>query len=678
MSEKRSTKQASGNARQGNSSRGMALVTTLLLLMVMMAMTLAMVIAVTSDTLITKYYRNARTSFYAADSGVNIARQAMLNSLSTAAITDGQTFTSGSLPTLSSTDVTTALSAVNTSYASMGTILGGQAAGSWPSSFEVVGTQSNTLGTTLAGCVMGGSTCTPTTPVCSIGTVVGATNSGPYTCSNPPACTGSCTGFSAVVNYTFPYTITAIGQSIANEQQVVEDAGSLVLTATFDSAASYQQSFAAWGMFIDQFPECSGSYLVPGTISGPVFTNGAWTFGNTGSYTFTGKVGSVSSTFGWQGGSCNESATYPQTGFSTTFQSTVTLGANSVPLPTNDYNQKEAVLDGLGTAWTSATTTAQQDTAMNAVLKTVGGTAYPVGGTTANGVYMPYTNTVSASCPHPPCMTGGGVYVEGAAQSVVLTANTTTGATPHTQQIITITQGTSTITTTTITIDLTSDTTTFATKVGSGATTSDTINGVPDNLNGATPTEAAMLYVDGAINSLSGPSSGAAIPNGSAMTIDAGSGNNMTITGNITYASEPVTLTQNQIPGTPADTLISGNNYGQVLGLFTAGGNVQLAVPTNNQNLEIDASIATIVSGGSGGLVNNGNSINTLTIVGGRIQNTIQSIGATTRDVFFDQRFAQAGFAPPWFPATTVTPKNTNAVTNVTSSVQRTQWLTVY
>ena len=88
-----------------------------------------------------------------------------------------------------------------------------------------------------------------------------------------------------------------------------------------------------------------------------------------------------------------------------------------------------------------------------------------------------------------------------------------------------------------------------------------------------------MLYVDGSINSLSGPSSGAAIANGSAMTIDAGNGNNMTITGNLTYATEPVTMTQNQIPGTPADTLIPGNNYGQVLGLFTAGGQIQMSFP---------------------------------------------------------------------------------------------------
>jgi hypothetical protein len=519
---------------------------------------------------------------------------------------------------------------------------------------------------------MGAGSCAPTTPFCSIGTVVGATNGGPYTCANPPQCTGACAGFSAVVNYSFPYTITAIGQSIANEQQIVEDAGSLVVTATFDTSAAFKQSFAGWGMFIDQWPECSGSTLVPGTISGPVFTNGAWTFGNGGSYTFTGKVGSVSPTFGWQAGNCTQSATYPQPGFSTTFQSTVTLGANAVPLPANDFNQKEAVVDGLGNQ--GNVTNAQ----MSAALKTTNGTVYPAAGTTNPGVYMPYTNTSSTSCPQPPCMTGGGIYVEGNANSVLLSAaNPTIGGAVHNQQVFTITQG-SPATTTTITVDLTSNTTTMASQIGSGAVTTTTINGVPDNLSGTTPSEATMLYVNGSINSLSGPSSGAAIANGSAVTIDAGNGNNMTVTGNLTYATEPVTMTQNQIPGTPADTLIPGNNSGQVLGLFTAGGNIQMSVPTSGQNLEIDASIATIVQNGSGGLVNTGNSINNLTIVGGRIQNTIQNIGATTRNVWFDQRFAQGGFAPPWFPSTTLTPTNTNAITNVTSSVQRTQWLAAY
>ena len=63
------------SARAANSSRGIALIATLLMLSLMIALTLGMTIAVTSDTLITLYYRNFRSSFYAADSGTNIARQ---------------------------------------------------------------------------------------------------------------------------------------------------------------------------------------------------------------------------------------------------------------------------------------------------------------------------------------------------------------------------------------------------------------------------------------------------------------------------------------------------------------------------------------------------------------------------------------------------------------------------
>jgi hypothetical protein len=315
---------------------------------------------------------------------------------------------------------------------------------------------------------------------------------------------------------------------------------------------------------------------------------------------------------------------------------------------------------------------------MNAALKEYNGTAYPAAGTSNPGVYMGYSTTVvSGVTTH--TMTGGGIYVEGSANSVVLsTANPTISGTVHNQQLFTIVQGTgSSAVTTTITVDLTSNTTTMASKTGSGSTTTTTIVGVPENDSSGTPTEGTMLYVDGTIDSLSGPSSGAAIQNGSAVTVDAGNAGDIDITGNITYATEPVTLTQNQIPGTSADTLIPGNNNGQVLGLFTAGGNVNLEVPTSGQNLEIDASIATIVSGGSGGLVNPGNAINTLTIVGGRIQNTIQNINTTTRNVWFDQRFAQGGFSPPWFPSTTITPAATDSVTSVIPSAQRTQWLSL-
>jgi hypothetical protein len=182
-----------------------------------------------------------------------------------------------------------------------------------------------------------------------------------------------------------------------------------------------------------------------------------------------------------------------------------------------------------------------------------------------------------------------------------------------------------------------------------------------------------MLYVDGDITSMSTQNGQpAAIQDTSAVTVVAA--NNVAITGDIKYTTQPVTLTQNEIPGTPADTLIPGNNNGQVLGIFTAGGDVQLKVPNNNMNLEIDASLAMIKNGGSGGLINTWNTINTLTIVGGRIANQAKQGNVNTRNIFFDRRFAQNGFAPPWFPSTTVTTTGT-ATTVVTPSIQRVQWI---
>lgn len=58
--------------------QGVALVITLLLLSLVTVLSLGMVIAFSSQTLIGGYYRNYRGAFYAADSGLNIARQQMM------------------------------------------------------------------------------------------------------------------------------------------------------------------------------------------------------------------------------------------------------------------------------------------------------------------------------------------------------------------------------------------------------------------------------------------------------------------------------------------------------------------------------------------------------------------------------------------------------------------------
>src|SRR5258708_3488781 len=199
------------------SERGVALITTLLLLLLMTALSLAMVISVRSDLLVNGYYRNSRGSFYAADSGVNVVRQAMING------------------------------------------------------------------------------------------VVGAIPS------------------------TIPTTVPA--------------------TAPLPATAAATANFAGWGMFIDSQPICSGT-LVQGTITGPVFTNGAWNFGTgaTG-YTFTDPVGSVSPQFGYQiAGGCDQLATPTDTKGGSTiapkFQGGYTLNAKKITLPTDTYDQLQAVLDG--------------------------------------------------------------------------------------------------------------------------------------------------------------------------------------------------------------------------------------------------------------------------------------------------------------------------------------------
>jgi hypothetical protein len=313
---------------------------------------------------------------------------------------------------------------------------------------------------------------------------------------------------------------------------------------------------------------------------------------------------------------------------------------------------------------------------MHAALQTVNGTptAYPSGGTTSPGVYMAYSST-TANGVTTNTMTGGGIYVEGNANAVELSpASPTIGGVVHSQQVIAITQGS---TVTTVTEDFTASTTTI-TSVTGGTTKTTTIQGVPENDSTGTATPATMLYVDGNIGSgntgLSGPGEGlGAIQNGAQLTITAAG--TISVTGDVLYATPPVT-TSGSNPG----SVISANNSGQVLGIFTATGDIQFNNQQTDNNMTVDAAIAMISQGGSGGWIvgSSSNPQNTVTLVGSRVANQALSCYCNTRNLYFDQRFASGGFAPPWFPATTITPSSTDAVASVTTTVQRTQWLAVY
>jgi Tfp pilus assembly protein PilX len=632
--------------------RGVALITTLLLLSLFTVMTLAMVIATTSDTLIDGYYRNLRGSFYAADSGLNAARQYFINQFSADVPATYAPFSGPPIAPGTENTVLSGLTNTSSGFGGFQSVLGSQAS-SWPGAFKVDSTN-----TTLSA-----PTCTPSYTKNATGDF-----------STPPSCTSTGSNGYTLNSYTYsyPYQITVIGQSRANEQNTVVETGNLSVVVNIASSATNTTSFAAYGTFFDKYALC-GNPFVAGTMSGPFFSNQSWNFGDSGwvgssKYIFTDPVGAVNSQVGYRyssDGACDQSNktsdTHKGVTINPTFQGGLNLSQNSIPLPQDSYNQQRAVLDGMGACSVSPCPAVTQSEMNADHLTDVHGNVWPATGSTpTSGVYIPYTTQAGGACP---CtFTGGGIYVQGNTDQVTLSAGTTnvSGST-HKTQVFAINQGS---TTTTVTLDLDGNTTTI-----SDGSTSKTINGIPENLGASPPTEAAMLYVNGNISNtsgstatgLSGPSSGAAIQNGSALTVTASG--TIAITGNLTYSTEPVTLNT-------SDTLVSPSPT-NVFGIFTPTGDIQLRVPNAGQNLEIDASLAMISNGGSGGLINTWNQINTLTIVGGRIANQAKQGNVTTRNIWFDRRFLQGGFAPPWFPATTVTTSGTTSATvspNVTAT----------
>ncbi len=608
--------------------------------MLLTGLTLTMAWSARSDMLINGYYRNFRGAFYAADSGLNVVRQAAINQFAPGAGLPA-VFAAGTAPIPAGTDAAIA-SNINTNFSSFTQLTGygqGQASNSWPGQFKLPTNSSFQL--TPVSCTV-------------IGTPAPGVGKPAWSCTNLPPNTTQFT-------YVYNYAITVQGQSKGGENATLFDRGQITLVANVVNASS-KTSFAAWGMFIDNSTICDGSTLVPGTISGPVFTNGAWNFG-TGKYTFTDKVGSAGAKEGYQNGSCQQVAGPSGNGISPTFQKGLDLGQPTVPLPTNDFNQQRAVLDGKGTGGQPS------QSELNTTLRDARGNSYPSSGKPATGVFMPVSNASGV-----PTFTGGGIMVEGDA-NVTLTPS---GAAGQTYQI---TQGS---TTTTITIDPTPVLPKYpngTTSVSVNGSAQPTISGVPtmvDPATGANLGYDTMLYVDGNITGLSGPGQGsAAINDGTALTITAAK--NVSLTGDLLYKSPPVTLTANG--STPADSLIPGNDHGQALGIFTANGDIILNDKQINPktgkfdgNMEIDASLATISAGGAGGLTNPNAQITTLTIVGGRIQNNIKNINTITRNVLFDVRFANGNFAPPWFPSTSLALGGLKSANFDPPKIQRLSW----
>ena len=676
-------RQGLGPSRKFRKQSGIALMTTLLLLILLSLLGLTMAVSANSDMMINSYYGSYRGSFYAADSGLNIARASMINTIEGAVSTTacngwGTGGASGctSAPLNGTTAASSALSGLTSTYNAFTSLNAGQAGSSWPANFM--------LPSSITGCST--SVAFPTT-------------------NNPQILTtnGSLT---TSYQYTFNYTLCAMGRAQALQQVATKETGTLLITITAQGASSalVPESFAAFGAFIDNFSECQGA-LVTGTMAGPFFTNGSWNFGTSGSYIFTDPVGQVdpkasyvfgSGGFGSGAPSCSghsgcdcknaSSDTYNGQTIAPTFQSGFNRNQTAVPLPANDFSQQWAVIDGMGcgekgTTCGVSTPPAPTHADLNANLKDVNGNAYPSSGATT-GVFIPYC-TGGASCTSPNTMLGGGFYIEDSSSvttNITLSLGTS-GSNPT--QIYTINQiSGSTTTTTVITLNIGANTTTIQQTSPSNKTV--TLAGVPTNRAITTPREGALLYVDGTISNLGGPSQGTASIQDYYGTTVAASGN-IDINGDLIYKHEPVTLNA-------SDTLVAGNDYNQVLGIFTAGGNIVLTSPYSNNNLETDASLAAINSCSSNGgtcplgssnygFATGSGGVGTWTIVGGRVESYAHSVSISHGNTYFDRRFTSRtdGFAPPWFPSTLVSQNdisNTPSAPQVIPTTQRLTWVT--
>ncbi|MGH9736242.1 MAG: PilX N-terminal domain-containing pilus assembly protein [Candidatus Acidiferrales bacterium] len=649
-------------------SKGAALVITLILLMLLSAGAVAIVLLTSSDTMINGYYRNYRGSFYAADSGANVVVEAIKNAMTTTA----NDAVNPPLPMTGAVPTTPPNATVTAAYAPyMGGYYQVGDPGSWNGQFKVVSVAWGTPSVAESANTTDSNACAPVIP-----------NDVP-----PPTCNGKPNDddFRWVFNY--PFTIVIQGESSGTEQEQVTEQGVITYRSLSGTAGTGGlPSFARWGGYITNFDDCQGP-LVPGTMTGPFFTDGQWNFGNytNPGYTFTDSVAQVGANVSWWTNSCSDSLNAPRGFNKPNFEGGFQTGAAPVTPPTNSYSQAQAVLDGAGTACSagSCTSDAPTQSQMNSELKTVTGGAYPSSGTPASGVYIPYYTNSSGQNMYGASGGGpaGGFYIAGNA-SIALSAGTDAGGYPT--EVYTVTQGSGhSATTTTITVDPSASGSSGAgtTTVSSGGTTQ-VLTGVPSQIDpntGASITEddpsgnpmsPTMIYVNGQITGLSGT-----VANQQAVTIATGSvsgssiDTDISITGDLTYTSMPVS--------TSSDTLNASTNAG-VLGIYT-NGNINLypnSSGSNRGNLTVDAALAAIGGvNGNAGFETPGNSIGTWTIVGGRSEDHAHSVSISQGNTVYDRRFGTGSFGPPWFP-TAVPQPGSGAVlpSSPGASVQRTFW----
>jgi hypothetical protein len=679
---------SSVSSQQATCSRGVALIVALLMLSLMSILGLGLVLAVSSDALINGYYSSYRASYYGADSGIKIVRQYMANQIvaqvstaqcaswgayngtthGCAAFPIGGTTTTGP-STLASTVQATLLSTFGASFVPL-------------SGSSSDATSPDAQGALAASFKLTAASVTLSSPVSS------------------PYGNGQCAVNSDICIYTYSYTLTTLARGPGTQQVTDTESGNFTVTVKATTGGTTPK-FSYFGAFIGNFTLDQG-VLVYGTYTGPQFTNGSWNFGHDGTYNFTGAVSQSGALVGYKFDDDNNwvnvaasSASDPNNNRTTIAPNLaagpIVLNQPVAQMPANDFGQSWAVLNGNGVGVTTSPASSDMS-----VLQNVAGTSYSGAfGAGANGVYLPVSGVIGSTT-NPPTLTGGGIYVEGAATSVTLTPGSAAGI-----ETYTILQGNAV---TVITTNIPNNQTTIGTCTVGGScsatstsvTGAKTITGVPhSNISGSSNgNPQTILYVDGNIGAgsgnnptgLQGPAAAAtsetaaAIQNGVQLSVVANG--NINVVTNLLYEQEPVTTSVNG--SVPIDSPVANmSSQTQVLGIF-AGGNctsgscgiLGLSSPYTDNNLEIDAAIAMVgknCTSSSCGLETI-NQINNLTIVGGRAEGFAHSVSISNSTTLYDPRF-NTGFGPPFFPSTAVG-TGSPGTPSVTPTFQRMTWST--
>ena len=260
-------------------------------------------------------------------------------------------------------------------------------------------------------------------------------------------------------------------------------------------------------------------------------------------------------------------------------------GVAPIPPTGNAFDQARAVLDGGAQLSAGAPTDGELHSSLRNVTNLNETLPEPKDTTSttptlAPGVYLPTDGET---------LTGSGLYIMGDAKDIQLS-----GDPSGNREIIRVTQGNQT---TTVVIDIDANTTTI--DAGHGTTT---LRGVPQDRTIVQKgnRSAASIYVRGDIQSLHGPGrypDGSPIPaidTNFAVTVTAGgsvtgidktpvTGGTVVLTGDLTYETPVVDNAGNPI----------NQDAQNVLGIFASGGNIE--IPTNGRapdNLTVNASLA--------------------------------------------------------------------------------------